>query len=47
MALETFLENVIRDSVAYMEHARRKTITVRDVVYALKKHGRILYGYGS
>ena len=33
--LKTFLENVIKDSVTYTEHARRKTVTALDVVYAL------------
>ena len=45
--LKIFLENVIRDSVTYTEHARRKTVTARDVVFALKKQGRTLYGFGS
>jgi histone H4 len=45
--LKSFLEGVIRDSVTYTEHARRKTVTALDVVYALKRHGRTLYGYGS
>ena len=31
--LKVFLENVIRDSVTYTEHARRKTVTAMDVVY--------------
>jgi len=35
--LKVFLENVIRDSVTYTEHARRKTVTAMDVVYALKR----------
>lgn len=43
--LKTFLENVIRDAVAYTEHARRKTVTVMDVTYALKRQGRSLYGF--
>ena len=34
--LKVFLENVIRDAVTYTEHARRKTVTALDVVYALK-----------
>ncbi|XP_038624363.1 uncharacterized protein LOC119946955 [Tachyglossus aculeatus] len=34
-----FLENVIRDTVTYTEHAKRKTVTVIDVVYALKHQG--------
>ena len=38
--LKVFLENVIRDAVTYTEHARRKTVTAMDVVYALKRQGR-------
>lgn len=45
--LRFFLENVIRDSVTYTEHARRKTVTAMDVVYALKRQGRSLYGFGA
>jgi histone H3/H4 len=33
-------EDVIRDAVTYTEHARRKTVTALDVVYALKREGR-------
>ncbi|XP_059967375.1 uncharacterized protein LOC132497847 [Mesoplodon densirostris] len=40
--LKVFLENVIRDAVTYTEHARRKTVTAMDVVYALKRQGRTL-----
>jgi len=45
--LKVFLEHVIRDAVTYTEHARRKTVTAMDVVYALKKQGRTLYGFGG
>ncbi|XP_044964552.1 histone H3.2-like [Hordeum vulgare subsp. vulgare] len=45
--LKIFLENVIRDAVTYTEHARRKTVTAMDVVYALKRQGRTLYGFGG
>jgi histone H4 len=45
--LRTFLENVVRDSVTYTEHARRKTVVAMDVVYALKRQGRSLYGFGA
>ena len=44
---EVFLENVIRDAVTYTEHAKRKTVTAMDVVYALKRQGRTLYGFGG
>ena len=43
----SFLENVVRDSVTYTEHAKRKTVTALDVVYALKRQGRTLYGFGG
>uniref|UniRef100_A0A8C0Y1M6 Histone H4 n=1 Tax=Cyprinus carpio carpio TaxID=630221 RepID=A0A8C0Y1M6_CYPCA len=41
------LDNVIRDAVTYTEHAKRKTVTAMDVVYALKRQGRTLYGFGG
>ena len=37
MVLKGFLEQVIKDSVTYCEHAKRKTVTALDVVYALKR----------
>ncbi|GFP87538.1 histone h4 [Phtheirospermum japonicum] len=45
--LKIFLENVIRDAITYIEHTRRKTVTTMDVVYALKRQGCTLYGFGS
>jgi histone H3/H4 len=45
--LKVFLENVIQDAVTYTEHAKRKTVTAMDVVYALKRQGRTLYGFGG
>jgi histone H4 len=33
--------------VTYCEHAKRKTVTAMDVVYALKRQGRTLYGFGG
>ena len=46
--LKVFLENVIRDAVTYTEHAKRKTVTADGlVVYALKRQGRTLYGFGG
>mmetsp|Transcript_149351 Transcript_149351/g.379819 ORF Transcript_149351/g.379819 Transcript_149351/m.379819 type:complete len:119 (+) Transcript_149351:92-448(+) len=44
--LRSFLENVLRDSITYTEHARRKTVTALDIVYALKRQGRTIYGFG-
>ena len=45
--LQKFLQNVVRDSITYTEHAKRKTVTAMDVVYALKRQGRTLYGFGK
>ena len=45
--LKVFLVNVIRDVATYTEHAKRKTVTAMDVVYALKRQGRTLYGFGG
>ncbi|KAJ3033497.1 Histone H4 [Rhizophlyctis rosea] len=43
--LKKFLQNVIHDTIVYTEHAQRKIITSLDVVYALKRQGRTLYGF--
>ena len=45
--LKGFLQNLIRDAVEYTMHARRNTVTVMDVLYALKRQGRTLYGFGG
>lgn len=45
--LKEFLENIIRDATTYTEHARRKTVSATDVVMALKRNGRALYGFGT
>lgn len=42
--LRTFLDGVIKDAISYTDHARRKTVTAMDIVYALKCKGRTLYG---
>ena len=47
MAVVLPFAQVIRDSVTYTEHAKRKTVTALDVVYALKRSGRTLYGFGA
>ena len=43
----TFLNDVVQDATIYTTHARRKTVSAMDVVYALKRQGRTLYGYGG
>lgn len=45
--LRYFLETTLRDATTYCEHAKRRTVKPLDVVYALKRKGRDLYGYGT
>ncbi|KAG3014033.1 hypothetical protein PC123_g19386 [Phytophthora cactorum] len=45
--LKVFVCSLVRDSVVYMEHTNRKTATSRDVVNALKRQGRTLYGFDT
>ncbi|KAK8789828.1 hypothetical protein WA158_007289 [Blastocystis sp. Blastoise] len=44
--IKVFLESIIRDAVTYTEHAKRRTVTASDIVLALKRQGRTLYGFG-
>ncbi|KAJ7815688.1 hypothetical protein B0H13DRAFT_1663934 [Mycena leptocephala] len=49
-ALRIFLEGVLRDAALYTEHGYRRvqsTVTQLDVIYALKRSGRTLYGFGN
>ena len=43
--LKNFLESVIKDAVIITEHSKRKTVSSTDIVYALKRQGRTLYGF--
>ena len=45
--LVDFLKNVIHDAVAYAEHAHRKTVSVMDVIYSMKRRGTPIYGFGA
>ena len=45
--LKGFLEATVKDAVTYTEHSRRKTVTALDVVYALKRQGKTIYGFGG
>lgn len=44
--LKDFINRVLKDVIIYTEHSRRKTITSMDVIHALKRQGRALFGYG-
>ena len=43
--LKEFLQRTIRDAIIYTEYVKRKTVTVNDILFSLKKQGQILYGF--
>jgi histone H4 len=43
--LVVFLKNIIKDACVYCEYRRAKTLTATDVVLALKRNGRVMYGF--
>ncbi|KAL1587529.1 hypothetical protein WHR41_03905 [Cladosporium halotolerans] len=45
--LRRFLESVMGDVCAIVDMKKRKTITTVDVVYALHRKGKTLYGFGT
>ncbi|CAG8651145.1 2954_t:CDS:2, partial [Racocetra fulgida] len=46
-ALKDFLTDVLRDVVSYVEYERRKTVGVMEILLALKRRGRTMYGFDS
>ena len=44
--IKVFVEQLVENARTYAEHARRNTIKATDVVYALKRMGITLYGFG-
>ncbi|MCJ1472501.1 hypothetical protein MMC13_001149 [Lambiella insularis] len=44
-AMTDRLRSIIRDCVAYVDHANRKTVMVTDVIFALKRLGNPIYGF--
>ena len=47
IALKEFLTKVIHDVVAVTANCNRKTVAVSDVVFALHRQGRTIYGFGE
>ena len=43
--LKVFVEQIMKDVIAFCEYKRRKTVTPVDVIFALKQHGRVVYGF--
>jgi histone H4 len=44
--LKSFVESIVRDSISYTEAAKRKSVQPSDVVHALRRRGKAIYGYG-
>ncbi|KAH0559480.1 Histone H4 [Trichoglossum hirsutum] len=44
-ALAQHLREILKDCAIFLDHSNRKTITVTDVIFALKRRGRPLYGF--
>lgn len=45
--VEQFLKTIIKDASIFADNSRRKTITAMDIVYSLKRSGKVLYGSGG
>lgn len=39
------LKTILEECVIYLEHSKRQTVTVGDVIFALKRQGRPIYGF--
>ena len=44
-AAKKYADALTRNALAYAEHAKRSTVTVADVMNALRSQGKMLYGY--
>ncbi|KAK1759320.1 histone-fold-containing protein [Echria macrotheca] len=44
-ALKARLEQILRDCITYTEYRNAKTVTVNDVIFALRRIGRPIYGF--
>ncbi|KAK3398554.1 histone-fold-containing protein [Sordaria brevicollis] len=45
LALKERLQMILRDCVTYTEHRHAKTVTVTDVIFALRRIGKPIYGF--
>ncbi|KAE8448580.1 hypothetical protein EG329_009005 [Mollisiaceae sp. DMI_Dod_QoI] len=45
VAMKAHLEMILKDVVAITDYQNRKTVTVTDVIFALKRIGRPIYGF--
>ncbi|KAI1268882.1 histone-fold-containing protein [Xylariaceae sp. FL1019] len=45
VVLRKRLEEIIKDCVTYTEYRQAKTVTINDVLHALRRQGRPIYGF--
>ncbi|KAI2620092.1 histone-fold-containing protein [Hypoxylon sp. NC1633] len=45
IALKARLEEIISTCVVYTQYRQRKTVTIHDVLFSLKRLGRPIYGF--
>ncbi|KAI5804999.1 histone-fold-containing protein [Geopyxis carbonaria] len=45
--MKSYLTGILKDCVIYVEHGKRKTVTVTDVIFALRRIGRPVYGFDT
>ena len=43
--MKQFLEAIVKDTILFMQYNNRRTVTPIDIVFALKQHGRNVYGF--
>ena len=43
--MKIFVEAVVKDAIIYATHCDWKTVMAMDIIYALKCHDRMLYGF--
>lgn len=46
-SMKNFVENLVQKASHYAQHAKRNTITAKDVVHACRSQGKMLYGYDT
>ena len=43
--MKQFLEAIVKDAILFTQYNHRRTVTPIDIVFALKQHGRNVYGF--
>ena len=40
-----FMETIVKDALTFAHYAKRKTVMMMDVIFAMKRHGKSMYGF--